>query len=79
MGTIMKLYNYFDYEEAYYHLRYTDCKKIGLYLLSQLQDKKSKELYKKLEKFEYDWIKENNNSTILQEVKVWLMVNCNYL
>ena len=50
------LYNYYNYEEAYFHMRYYECKKIGLYLLSKLNDSKAKELYKKLEKFEYDWL-----------------------
>ena len=50
------LYNYYDYEEAYFYMRYYECKKIGLHLLAKLKDKKAKELYKRLLKFEYDWM-----------------------
>jgi len=48
------LYSYHDYEEAYYHLRYYECKKIGLYLLPKIKGKYSQQLYTRLEKFEYD-------------------------
>ena len=73
------LYNYFDYEEAYFHMRYYDCKKIGLYLLAKLKDKRAKELYKRLLKFEYDWMTfDKTDADLLWDVKVWLMVNDNY-
>ena len=68
-----KLYTYSDYEDAYYHMRYYDCKKIGLYLLSFNSDDKSKELYDKLSSYEYKL--ENQDSGILFDVKIWLMVN----
>jgi len=48
------LYSYHDYEEAYYHMQYYKCKEIGLYLLAKLKDKRSKQLLKKLQKFEYN-------------------------
>ncbi len=47
------LYSYYDYEEAYFHGRAYDCKKIGLYLLGKLKDDRSKKLYKQLESIEY--------------------------
>jgi hypothetical protein len=49
------LYSYHDYEEAYFHGRAYDCKKIGLYLLGKLKDDRSKKLYKQLESVEYAW------------------------
>ena len=65
------IFTYHDYEEAYYSVRYHDCKIIGLQLLSKLTDKRSKELYKKLEKFEFDWLNPDyKNSKLLLEIRV---------
>ena len=73
------LYNYHDYEEAYFHMQYYKCKEIGLYLLLKLNDSRAKELYKKLEKFEYNWMTFNGkDADLLCQVKIWLMVNESY-
>lgn len=73
------LYNYYDYEEAYFHMQYYKCKEIGLYLLAKLKDDRAKELYKKLKQFEYDWMTfDKEDADLLWDIKVWLMVNCNY-
>ena len=74
------LYSFNDYEEHYYHMRWYECKKVGCYLLERLKDKRSKELLKRLQKFEYDWLHPiESKDDILTEVKVWLMVNQNWL
>ncbi len=52
------LYSYYDYEEAYFHMRYYKCVEIGLYLLSRLTDKQSKKLLKRLKK--YNLVKDND-------------------
>lgn len=50
-----ELYTYHDYEEAYFHGRAYECKKVGLYLLSKLHDDYAKKLYKELKSVEYAW------------------------
>ena len=70
------LYSYHDYEEAYYKGQFVNCKKIGLYLLSKLSDKRSKQLYRQLENFEYKWETFGKaEQDLLSQVKIWLMVN----
>ena len=72
-------YSYYDYEEAYFKLQYYKCKEIGIYILSKQKDEYSKKLLKKLEKFEYDWLHpDTKDAKLLWDIKVWLMVNCNY-
>ena len=77
------IYSYYDYEEAFYHMRYYDCIDIGKYLLKKLKDKTSKQLLKRLNKLEYRWnlSKEDMNTLVntLWEIKVWLMVWDNWL
>ena len=70
------IYSYFDFEEAYYKTQYNRCKEIGLYLLGQLRDPKSKELYRQLQQFKHDWMHPSPEGTeLLLEVKIWLMIN----
>lgn len=77
-----RLYSFYDYEEAYYHMRYYDCKKIGLYLLSFIKNEKSKKLYNQLKQMEYSWDMPEREAKklaqLLFDVKVWLMVHENY-
>ena len=69
-------YTYNDYEEAYYGSRFNECKQIGIFLLSKLNDNRSKELLKELEKFEWDWLNITKKEyDLLTQVKCWLMVN----
>jgi len=69
-------YTYNDYEEAYYKSQFTDCKKIGICLLSKMTDKYSKKLLKELKKFEWDWLNiTKKDYDLLLQVKLWLMVN----
>ena len=76
MGVAMEsVYTYFDYEQAYFHGQYYKCKTIGLYLLSKIKNKKAEELYKRLLNFEYDWLHPTHeDDTLLNEIKIWLMV-----
>ena len=70
------IYSYHDYEEAYYHMQYYKYKEIGIYLLNRIPGKRSKELLRKLKKFEYDWLHpDTKGAQLLWDVKVWLMVN----
>jgi len=71
--SLQRTYTYYDYEMAYFHMQYNKCKDIGLYLLSRLKDKKSKELLEKLKKYKYQWDKPQE-ATLLEEVKIWLYV-----
>lgn len=48
-----KLYSFSQYEEAYAHMKYEECRKIGMYLLVHINDEKSKKLYNKLKNMEY--------------------------
>ena len=68
------IYTYHDYEEAYYHMQYYKCKEIGLYLLPRIPGKRSEELLKRLKVYNYQWDKPDT-SRLLEEVKIWLMVN----
>ena len=77
------LYTYYDYEEAFYHMRYYDCISIAKQLLPKLKDKKSKQLLKRINKLEYRWDLPKEDMDILVntlwEIKVWLMVWDNWL
>ena len=73
------LYDYYDFERAYYSNRVYECKEIGLYLLKKIKDKKAKAYYKQLEKVEWQWDmpKESHKfiAQLLQDVKNYLKVN----
>jgi len=72
-------YSYYDYEEAYFHMQYYKCKEIGMYLLANLEDKHSKKLLKQLKAFDHEWEAVSaEDIKLLWDIKVWLMVNCNY-
>lgn len=79
-----KLYSFYDYENAYYKCQVYRCKEIGCYLLKRLNNKKAKQLYKKLSNLEYKltWGEEDSKhnryiAQLLLDVKIWLMVhNC---
>jgi len=72
-------YTYANYEDAYCHQRWADCKKIGLYLLLKINDKWAKTLYKRLSKFTWDWQdsdeKKKEDAKLLLDVKIWIMIN----
>ena len=73
----MKLYSYYDYEEAYYNCDVYACKEIGCYLLSQMKDERSRDLYNKLNIIKYVYgDKDPEVAKLLSDVKCWLMVNC---
>ena len=73
-------YDFSDYEEAYYHCRVRDCVEIGTYLLKRLRhDEKAKELMKELAAIDYRWDLPQHEldriTKVLQDTKIWLMVN----
>lgn len=70
-------YSYSDYEDAYCSGRYSDCKNIGIFLLSLLKDDRSKWLCERLKDFTYDSMHPHAAADLLGAVKVWLMVNAN--
>ena len=70
-------YSYHDYEEAYYRRDYAACKEIGLSMLSNLRDDRSKMLLEAFRDYEYD-PGDPVGAKILDDVKVWLMIKSNY-
>ena len=73
------IYNYYDYEDAYYLGEYDKCKEIGIYLLSSLHDAKSEKLLKDLSGITYSWNLPQDQQVeveeVLSEVKRWLLSN----
>lgn len=76
---MFRKYNYYDYEEAYYHMQWYKCKEIGLYLLPFINNDRARELEKELKEINYSWDlpqeELNHIQKVLFEVKVWIMVN----
>ena len=74
------VYNYYDYEDAYYLGEYDKCKEIGTYLLSTLDDSKSEKLLRDLKTISYSWNLSQDElleiQEILLEVKKCLLANC---
>lgn len=73
-------YDFSDYEEAYYRRKVMDCVRIGTYLLKRLRhDSKAEELIKELATIDFRWDlpeRELDRITeVLQDVRIWLMVN----
>ena len=68
-----------DYEEVYYKNQIVSCIEIGSWLLSRLDDEKSKSLLKKLQSINYSWDLPKNKLqdiyNIVSDVKKWLISN----
>jgi len=78
-----KRFSYADFEEAYYHCHWRLCQEIGSYLLGFLKDKRAKKLRKSLikEPWAWDWPQKKQDwfTKVLDDTKIWLMVNQNNL
>lgn len=73
-------YDFSDYEEAYCRRRVNDCVRIGTYLLKRLRhDKKAEELIRELATIDFSWDLPESEldriTKVLQDVRIWLMVN----
>ena len=66
-----RLYSYYDYEEAYYHMQWNLCITIGTYLLPYINNNRAKQLLKQLSKAKID---SKILTKLLLDVKIWLMI-----
>lgn len=75
-------YNYFEFEKAYFMDQVDLCKKMGLEMLPKIPGEYSQKLIERLKEVEWQWSlpKEEKEvvHTLLQEVKIWLMVHSTY-
>lgn len=74
----MSIYEYEDYNKAYFSKDFTLCQRVGSQLLSKLTDERSKELLEQLNNLnQIDTSTQegvSKMSKILEDVKIWLMV-----
>ena len=74
-----RIYSYYDYEYAYYHMQYYKLKDIGIYLLSFIHKGRARKLCEQLSKIEWKWDLDDETNKYLAklylDVKIWIMVN----
>jgi len=71
-----ELYSFYDYEYSYTHSQWGKCKKIGIYLLSLINNDRARELKEKLSKVDIE-IDNEENAKLLSDVKIWIMIHKN--